>query len=109
MTNDNREGLIEADLTGSIIAGFYKVYNTLGVGFSEHVYPAAMARELMPRGHRVRRDQTRDGSAQSAQFAQSAVRLIPLSRSQGRNRRRKKPRKPDPSAPVGCGAEPVYL
>ena len=56
MAQRDHGGLIEAELTGSIIAGFYKVYNTLGTGFSEHVYSAPLARELMLRGHGVRRE-----------------------------------------------------
>jgi GxxExxY protein len=56
MTNPSRVPLIEPELTGSIIAAYYKVYNTLGTGFSEHVYAAAFTRELSLRGHRVRRE-----------------------------------------------------
>lgn len=40
-------------ITGSIIAAFYKVYNTLGYGLSERVYAMAMRRELISRGHTV--------------------------------------------------------
>jgi hypothetical protein len=35
MTNPSRVPLIEPELTGSIIAAYYKVYNTLGTGYSE--------------------------------------------------------------------------
>ena len=35
-----------ADLTEKIIGAFYKVYNTLGYGFSEKVYENALAHEL---------------------------------------------------------------
>ena len=47
--------LIEAELTRSVIGAFYEVYGTLGYGFLEHVYEAAMDRELATRGHRVGR------------------------------------------------------
>ena len=40
-------------ITGSIIAAFYAVYNTLGYGLSERIYALAMRKELMARGHTV--------------------------------------------------------
>src|SRR5687767_741755 len=49
-------GLIEKELTGSIIGAFYEVYNTLGFGFLEHVYVMALERELLARGHSVARE-----------------------------------------------------
>jgi GxxExxY protein len=49
-------GLIEETLTRSVIGAFYEVYNTLGFGFLEQVYAAALARELVARGHRVARE-----------------------------------------------------
>ena len=48
--------LIEVDLTESVIGGFYKVYNSLGFGFLEQVYMAALERELRRRGHTVGRE-----------------------------------------------------
>jgi GxxExxY protein len=45
--------LIEEELTGSVIGAFFDVYNTLGFGFLEHVYKAALERELLERGHTV--------------------------------------------------------
>ena len=51
-----RGGLIEEELTRSVIGAFYDVYNTLGYGFLEHVYALALERELLARGHRVGRE-----------------------------------------------------
>jgi GxxExxY protein len=48
--------LPEAQLTGSVIGAFYEVYNTLGFGFLEHIYKAALERELLARGHKVARE-----------------------------------------------------
>jgi GxxExxY protein len=42
-----------ADLTKKIIGAFYKVYNTLGYGFSEKVYENALAHELRKLGLEV--------------------------------------------------------
>lgn len=50
--------LIEEALTRSAIGAFYEVYNTLGFGFLEHFYVAALERELVARGHRVAREVT---------------------------------------------------
>jgi GxxExxY protein len=49
-------GLIEEELSSSVIGCFYDVYNTLGYGFLEHVYSLALERELLARGHRVARE-----------------------------------------------------
>jgi len=49
-------GLVEEQLTGSIIGAFYEVYNTIGFGFLEHIYVMAMERELIARGHHVDRE-----------------------------------------------------
>jgi GxxExxY protein len=46
-----------ADLTGKAIGAFYKVYNTLGYGFSEKVYENALALELRKLGLRVESQQ----------------------------------------------------
>jgi GxxExxY protein len=51
-------GLIEEQLTGSIIGAFFEVYNTLGFGFLEHIYTMALERELTARGHHVGREVT---------------------------------------------------
>jgi GxxExxY protein len=51
-----RGGLIEEELSSSVIGCFYDVYNTLGYGFLEHVYSLALERELLARGHRVARE-----------------------------------------------------
>ena len=48
--------LIEAQLTESVIGGFYEVYNTLGFSFLEQVYMAALERELRARRHAVARE-----------------------------------------------------
>jgi GxxExxY protein len=50
------DGLAEEHRTKSIIGGFYKSYNTLGFGFRESVYVAALERELVARGHSVARE-----------------------------------------------------
>jgi GxxExxY protein len=42
-----------ADLTEKIIAAFYQVYNTLGWGFLEKVYHAALVHEIRKRGIKV--------------------------------------------------------
>jgi GxxExxY protein len=42
-----------ADLTGVVIGAFFKVYNTLGYGFSEKVYERALAIELRKTGLQV--------------------------------------------------------
>jgi GxxExxY protein len=48
--------LVEEPLTRSIIGAFYGVYRTLGFGFLETVYMAALERELLARNHRVGRE-----------------------------------------------------
>ena len=48
--------LIHQPITQSVIGAFYKVYNTLGLGFLEHIYILALERELRTRGHQVRRE-----------------------------------------------------
>src|SRR5215208_2213419 len=54
MNSPPKRTLIEETLTRSIIAAFYTVYRVLG--FGEHIYSAAMERELTKRGHRVSRE-----------------------------------------------------
>ena len=51
-----RRPLIHEKLTRSVIGAFYEVYNTLGFGFSEHLYMVALEYELRERGHEVRRE-----------------------------------------------------
>lgn len=48
--------LLHGDLTESVIGCFYQSYNKLDVGFLEHVYAAALERELKRAGHRVARE-----------------------------------------------------
>jgi GxxExxY protein len=50
--------LLEERLTHSVIGAFYEVYNTLGYGFVEYLYLAALERELAARGHYVAREVT---------------------------------------------------
>lgn len=56
MTAQTGRLLVDEDISGSIIGGFYAVYNTLGYGFCERVCMAALGRELIKRGHQVRRE-----------------------------------------------------
>lgn len=51
-----RGKLVDDELTGSVIGAFYEVYHELGFGFLEHVYVAALERELAGRGHSVGRE-----------------------------------------------------
>jgi len=51
-----RTVLLHEGLTRSVIGAFFDVYNTLGFGFLEHVYVAALSRELQDRGHEVGRE-----------------------------------------------------
>ena len=48
--------LIESELSRSIIAAFYTVYNYFGYGFAEIVYAGALEYELIRRGHKVDRE-----------------------------------------------------
>jgi GxxExxY protein len=48
--------LVEEELTRSVIGAFFTVHRALGFGFLEHVYAAALERELLHRGHRVDRE-----------------------------------------------------
>jgi GxxExxY protein len=50
------EKLLYQELTKSILACFYAVYDALGYGFLESVYCSALALELRRRGHRVSRE-----------------------------------------------------
>jgi len=51
-----RTQLIHDRLTYSVIGAFFEVYYTLGFGFLEHVYVAALTRELQHRGHEIGRE-----------------------------------------------------
>lgn len=51
-----RGKLLHDALTESVIGAFYDVYNILDYGFLEHVYSAALERELRFRGHSVGRE-----------------------------------------------------
>jgi len=48
--------LLKQGLTGSVIGAFFEVYNALGYGLLESVYAAALAEELVFRGHAVERE-----------------------------------------------------
>jgi hypothetical protein len=48
--------ILHEKLTYSVIGAFYEVYNTLGFGFIESIYAAALERELRDRGHSVARE-----------------------------------------------------
>ena len=48
--------LIHERLTYSVVGAFFEVYYTLGFGFLEHVYVAALIRELLSRRHDVGRE-----------------------------------------------------
>lgn len=50
------KGLLEEPLTRSIIGAFFEVYNTLGFGFLERLYVLALERELITRGHHIKRE-----------------------------------------------------
>jgi GxxExxY protein len=47
---------LHQEITESIIACFFAVYDRLGFGFLENVYCGAMTHELRRRGHRVSRE-----------------------------------------------------
>jgi GxxExxY protein len=48
--------LIDKELTGSVIGGFYDVYNAFGFGFNENVYASGLTMELGQRGLVVQRE-----------------------------------------------------
>jgi len=50
------EKLLHHEVTKSIIAAFFAVYDELGFGFLENVYSGALEFELKRRGHRVSRE-----------------------------------------------------
>ena len=69
-------GLIERQLTGSIIGAFYEVYNTLGFGFLEHIYIMALERELIARGHHVDREMGVNVMYKGEQLARQRLDMI---------------------------------
>ena len=54
--SSQRRKLVEEELSGQIIGAFYHVYNTLGFGFLEGIYAAALAISLRKRGLLVERE-----------------------------------------------------
>ncbi len=48
--------LLHAELTHSVIGGFFQVHRELGFGFREHIYALALEQELTRRGHEVARE-----------------------------------------------------
>jgi len=56
----NTDKLVERQLTGVVIGGFYDVYNDLGFGFLESVYRRGMYYELTARGLYVEEEYTID-------------------------------------------------
>ena len=51
-----RSKLLEEETTGAIIGAFFDVHGTLGFGYRETIYAAALDRELRARGHQVDRE-----------------------------------------------------
>lgn len=56
MTTARPGGLLEEELTRSVIGAFFRVHRALGFGFLEQVYRSAMELELRNRGHLVARE-----------------------------------------------------
>lgn len=65
-----------AALTRSVIGAYYEVYNSLGYGFVEHVYAAALERELIGRGHRVGREVSVSISYKGQEIARQRLDMI---------------------------------
>ena len=49
-------GLLEEELTHSVIASFFDVHRELGFGFREYIYSLALERALKAKGHVVERE-----------------------------------------------------
>jgi GxxExxY protein len=49
-------GMLEEDLTRSVIGAFYDVHRGLGFGFREYIYALALERDLVDKEHRVARE-----------------------------------------------------
>jgi GxxExxY protein len=58
MSDELEHEMRHAAITKAIIGAFFEVYNTLGFGFLEGVYVAALVDELASRGHHVGREVT---------------------------------------------------
>ncbi len=56
MTAKSQGGLVEEELTHSVIGVFYEVHRELGFGFREYLYSLALERDLVAKGHRVDRE-----------------------------------------------------
>ena len=56
MSPEPDKRLLQASLTRSVIASFYRVHRSLGFGFREHIYALALERDLRAKGHRVDRE-----------------------------------------------------
>ena len=56
MTSKLQGGLLEEELTHSVIGAFYDVHKELGFGFREYLYALALERELVAKGHRIDRE-----------------------------------------------------
>jgi GxxExxY protein len=56
MTIQRTDGLLEEQLTHSVIGSFFVVHRELGFGYREFIYKLALERELLARGHRVDRE-----------------------------------------------------
>jgi GxxExxY protein len=56
MATTASHSLVEEELTRVVIGAFFRVYNRLGFGFLEHVYAAALEKELLELGLRVSRE-----------------------------------------------------
>lgn len=50
------DGLIEGELSRSVIGAFFEVYNEMGYGFTEELHARGMQIELLSRGHNVARE-----------------------------------------------------
>ncbi len=53
MPNDSSSGLLHGEITETVLASFYTVYNSLGYGFLEKVYENALRIELEENGINV--------------------------------------------------------
>src|SRR6185436_1506567 len=76
MTIHRPGGLVEQDLSHSVIGAFYKVHRTLGFGFLEEVYKAALDVELRRRGHVVQREVWVEIVYEGVPIAQNRIDII---------------------------------
>jgi GxxExxY protein len=56
MIAKSERGLLEETLSRSIIGAFFDVHRVLGFGFREYIYALALERDLLAKGHTVRRE-----------------------------------------------------